>query len=138
MFIFRLVFVLSWSSPILNVWIIKYCLLYQENNFLWKLFNETSINIKFLCAFQNLRQMTNLIKRLSIIVGFYSSRNFIFYKGLIMSPIGYSTAKTKEWVQWNKKRKMTILSILIPNFVDQFQWLLGSFTEIFSFFYYFL
>ena len=44
--------------------------------FLSKFSYETSINIKFLCAFQNLRQMTKLIKTHSIIVEFYYSKNF--------------------------------------------------------------
>ena len=40
--------------------------------------------------------MTNLIKTHSKIVEFYSSRNFIFYQGLIKRPKGYSSVKTNK------------------------------------------
>ena len=50
---------------------ITYYLLHQENNVLSKFSYETSINIRFLCVFQNLRQMTNLIKIHSLTAEFY-------------------------------------------------------------------
>ena len=42
---------LPWNTPALNVWIIEYFLLHQENNFFSKFFSETSINIRLLYAF---------------------------------------------------------------------------------------
>ena len=59
--------------------------------------------------------MTNLIKTYSEIVEFYSSRNFIFYQGLIKRPKGYSSVKTKKMSTWDTKHEMNILSFFTPN-----------------------
>ena len=48
--------------------------------------------------------MTNLIITHSIIVEFYTSRDFIFYEGLIKKPKGYSGAETKN--EYNRMQNM--------------------------------